>query len=1240
MAGENKQTEIQPQYPDNFDGKVGGIAFQSLLEHMLNGVAYCRMLYEAGQPTDFVHLYTNPAYEKLTGLKNVTGKLVSEVIPGIQQSNPEVFETYGSVAAGGGPVKFETYIEPLGMWFSLSVYSPKQDHFVAMFDVITERKLAEKQLKQSEETYRTMFETVTHGIVYQDAEGHIISANPAAERILGLSIDQMQGRKSTDPLWGAIHEDGTVFPGDSHPTMLAIKTGKPVSDVVMGINKPMAEHPIWIKINATPIFKKAKEKVDYAYSIFEDITERKKTEAELEKNRQQLLQNDEQLRYVLQGSELGFWDWNIVTNEVHRNARWAEMLGYTYSELKNTTKQWTDFIYTDDREKAWQSILDVLEGKSPAHKLEYRMLHKDGGIRWILDQANVIQRSSDGTPTRMSGTHTDITERKQIEELNKENSLRLNRILDNLFAYVALLDTNGVVQEINKAPLERGGYRREDVIGHHFYEAPWWNYNDEVQTQLIAAINAANHGEVSRYDVAVKMGEDLVPIDFQIAPFYDSSGHIVGLLPTAVDITKRKQAEVQLRISSIAFESQEGMLVTDADSIILKVNRAFTKITGFSAEEVIGQTPQLFSSDRHDADFYMEIRDSIINTGGWDGEIWSERRNGEVYPVHLTVTAVKDANNITSNYVATLTDITLKHAADDEIRQLAFYDPLTGLSNRRLLMDRLTQHLVHARRLGDLVAVCMLDLDGFKQVNDQLGHEAGDALLIEVAKRLQESVRLSDTVSRFGGDEFSLILTDIKKINECEQSFNRIIASLGAPYQINGHIARVTASIGATIFPNDGDTPDLLLRHADQAMYEAKEAGKNCYCLFNPSHHNQQMSKKAMLDRIGKAMSDGQFTLFYQPQVDCRLGQVVGVEALIRWTHPILGILAPSEFIPLLEHDNLIIKVGEWVIQEALRQQVEWSKAGFDLNVSVNVASRQLHQELFVSQLIAILNEHHPDAIKNLTIEIVETTALEDISRVSDTIKQCRDLGVKFAIDDFGTGFSSLAHLKHLPVNELKIDKSFVFSMLQKAEDLAIVRGVIGLGKSFKHIVVAEGVESIDQVLMLMDLGCNIMQGFLIARPMPAEQLTSWLKEFEPDPLWKLPLSQAPSRDYFELLLAETNHSQWIKGQLEIHGDSLQGFNPQQFLDFQQCRFGHWLYGDGIRQFSGESWFLIIQSIHQSIHESALRLSQFQHDENSVDATAEAVYLQEQHVLLNESLKNARRVLSENYLINNLNKSR
>ncbi|CAG1021019.1 partial putative signaling protein, partial [Methylococcales bacterium] len=414
---------------------------------------------------------------------------------------------------------------------------------------------------------------------------------------------------------------------------------------------------------------------------------------------------------------------------------------------------------------------------------------------------------------------------------------------------------------------------------------------------------------------------------------------------------------------------------------------------------------------------------------------------------------------------------------------------------------------------------------------------------------------------------------------------------------------------------------------------------KNCYCLFNPSHHKQQMSNKAMLDKMGKALADGQFTMFYQPQVDCRLGKVVGVEALIRWNHPILGLLPPSEFMPLLEHDNLIITVGEWVINEALRQLAEWKKAGIDLKISVNVAARQLHQERFVVQLKALIGNYDADITNRLIIEIVETTALEDITLVSETIRQCRELNIQFAIDDFGTGFSSLAHLKHLRVGELKIDKSFVFSMLHNPEDLAIVSGVIGLGASFKHEVIAEGVESIDQILMLMDLGCNIMQGYVIARPMTVAHLVSWLREFEPDPLWKLPFTQAPSRDYFELLLAETNHCHWINEIVERYRDSMEDFNPGKFLDFKQCRFGNWLYGDGARQFGKDSWFIEIESIHQGIHQSALRLCRFQRNGNLMRATDEASDLQKQQHLLNAMLKAAREALSNQYLMTNLTKS-
>ena len=839
MSNEIKIVGSPASIPDSSDDRVDDITFQPLLEHMLNGVAYCHMLYEGGQPSDFIYLYTNPSFEQLTGLKNVTGKLVSDVIPGIRQSDPGLFEIFGSVAAGGDAVKFETSIEALGMWFSLSVYSPKQGHFVAMFDVITQRKLTEEQLKQSEETYRTLFETTVQGIVYQNTEGRIISANPAAERLLGLTLDQMQGRTSIDPRWGAIHEDGSAFLGETHPIMLAMKTGKPVSGVVMGINNPMFEHPVWIRINAIPIFKKGTDEIDYAYSSFEDITERKKAKEELEKNRQQLLQNEEQLRYVLQGSELGFWDWNIVTNEVQRNERWGEMLGYTYEELKNTTRQWTDFIYPGDRERAWQSIHDVLEGNSPAHKAEYRMLHKDGGIRWILDQANVIQRSANGKPTRISGTHTDITERKQREDMNRENSLRLNRILDNLFTYVALLDTNGVVQEINKAPLVRGGYRREDVIGQLFYDAPWWNYDDEVRTQLIAAINAAKQGVDSRYDVAVKMGDELVPIDLQIAPVRDSSGQIIGLLPTAVDITKRKKAEettlaakqqLELMTATVPGVVYQFMTTPQGRWSFLYVSKGIEDLYEMTAEEIyqdhLALTDRILSDDR---EAYIDsVERSAANLSYWEHEHRIMTLNGKIKWVLGKATPQQQADGSVL-WSGILMDITERVLLMQELEQLAKTDVLTGLVNRRQFLELAELEIARSRRYNNMLTIMMMDIDYFKTVNDTYGHKAGDLVLQKLATICKDVLREVDIIGRLGGEEFAVLLPKTVGMEAMDVA-ERIRQELEkAKVDLPGQATTVkfTVSIGIATMTSRQETIDSLLQDADAALYQAKNSGRN-----------------------------------------------------------------------------------------------------------------------------------------------------------------------------------------------------------------------------------------------------------------------------------------------------------------------------------------------------------------------------------------------------------------------------
>lgn len=696
------------------------------------------------------------------------------------------------------------------------------------------------------------------------------------------------------------------------------------------------------------------------------------------------------------------------------------------------------------------------------------------------------------------------------------------------------------------------------------------------------------------------------------------------------DITERKQAENALQIAAIAFESQEGMVITDIDNVIIKVNQAFVRLTGYSSEELINRKMNILKSGRHDAKFYADMWDSIRRTGTWQGEIWNRFKNGELHPEFVTITAVKNNNGEVINYVATYTDITERKVIEEKLNNLAFYDPLTHLPNRVLLADRMNQTL--ARRHREIVAVCMLDLDGFKQVNDTLGHASGDQLLCDVAQRLQECIRREDTAARFGGDEFALLLGGFTAVGECEQTLERIIASIAAPYRIFGQTAHVSASIGVTLFPEDSGDPDLLLRHADQAMYEVKQSNKNGYKLFNSVYAKRMQTTQAFFKKIGEALDKGQFELYYQPKVDCRQGKVVGAEAMVRWNHPILGILSPSEFIPVIENSGLIIALGEWTIQEALRQLNEWAGAGFNIHISVNISSRQLHNQEFLQRLQELFARYDVEIIRRLEIEIVETAALEDMRVSSEAIRKCRDMGVSVTLDDFGTGFSSLTHLKHLAADALKIDMSFVSGMLINPGDRAIVEGVIGLAASFRLQVIAQGVEFIDQILMLMALGCDVMQGYGIARPMPGKKMAIWLEKFKPDPLWSLSSTHLTSRGYFELLKAEANHRYWIDRIIANLDEPNDQTTPESLLDHRQCRFGQWYYDEGRRRFCNISEFDTLDEIHQSIHQAAARLYEHHKAGMTVKADADKAQLLALQQNMNSLLHRLRVILADRLL--------
>ena len=510
----------------------------------------------------------------------------------------------------------------------------------------------------------------------------------------------------------------------------------------------------------------------------------------------------------------------------------------------------------------------------------------------------------------------------------------------------------------------------------------------------------------------------------------------------------------------------EGIMITDAKGILVDVNQTFTRITGYTAEEVLGKNPNILQSGRQSIEFYTEMWDTLLAQGQWRGEIWNRRKNGEIYPEMLTISAVKDASGVVQHYVSLCTDITSMKEHQGQLERIAHYDLLTNLPNLVLLADRLSQAMLQCNRHEQSLAVLFLDLDGFKHVNDTYGHDVGDELLIALSVRMQEALRKCDSLARIGGDEFVAVLAELTSVEDCEPVLERLLLAASKPVTVGDVVLNVSASIGVTLYPQDNMDADQLMRHADQAMYMAKELGKNRYHLFDTAQDDAVKVQRESLEAIRSALDNHQFVLYYQPKVNMRTGTVSGVEALIRWQHPQRGVLSPIDFLPVIENNPMSIEMGEWVIDTALTQISQWQKIGLNLPVStsVNIAAVQLQQPDFTHRLRSLLAAH-PDVEPHfLELEVLETSALDDVNHVSTIMNDCMALGVNFALDDFGTGYSSLTYLRRLPANLIKIDQSFVRDMLIDADDLAIVEGVIALAKSFKRDVIAEGWKPLNMV--------------------------------------------------------------------------------------------------------------------------------------------------------------------------------
>ncbi len=712
-----------------------------------------------------------------------------------------------------------------------------------------------------------------------------------------------------------------------------------------------------------------------------------------------------------------------------------------------------------------------------------------------LDSGHAILAND--SRTREGGlacVRTDITHTQRIEQKLRN----LGRALEQGPASVMITNTRGIIEYVNPKFCEVSGYSREEAIGQGAGMLRSGEMPEEIYRDLWNTLEQGKewHGHLlNRRKDGTLFWESA-----SISAVRDENGQCQSYIAVKEDITQQKEVEEQLRMIEAVFStSNEAIMVADRDGLIKTINPAFSRITGYSLEEVQGRNPSILSSGRHEVDFYQSMWHEIMRQGCWSGEIWNRRKNGTIYPEWLSVSVVYDSEGEPSEYVAVFSDITKRKNDEAQIVRQAYYDELTELPNRTLLSDRLHLAIATADRDEQIIALLFVDLDRFKYVNDSMGHEYGDDLLKQVAERLNGCVRDTDTVARFGGDEFVILLHNIKSESDAAYVAQKLIDALSTPFVLAEREIIIGASIGIAMHPGDADTAETLIRNADLAMYKAKQSGRNQAHFFTAAmqeHANQRMTLEQDLRH---ALERNQLEVYYQPIASGQSGQVVGLEALLRWHHPERGLIPPDQFIPMAEETGLIGSIGEWVLETACRQIQTLAASGHELYLSVNISERQRDLGLNAAAVSRVLAEHQMSPAR-LILEITESLLIQDSEETVAWLQGFKDLGISLAIDDFGTGYSSLSYLKRFPVDTLKIDREFIRDLNNDRYADSLVSAIISMAASLELRLIAEGVETEKQRLSLISQGCRFMQGYLFCPPLPAEELAQWLSRYRPAP--------------------------------------------------------------------------------------------------------------------------------------------
>jgi diguanylate cyclase (GGDEF)-like protein/PAS domain S-box-containing protein len=805
---------------------------------------------------------------------------------------------------------------------------------------------------------------------------------------------------------------------------------------------------------------------------------------------------------------------------------------------------------------------------------------QEGKQYWIDDRKYPIN-GPDGNVIGIFGIAPDITRHLENERRVIESEALLHLFIGHAPAALAMFDREMRYLAVSRRWLQMYSLTEGQVIGRSHYDL-----FPDIPERWKATHNRSLAGETISNEAELFERADGTRqwLRRELIPWRSDDGSVGGVIIFVDDETEHIENQRRLRLAASVFtHAREGITITDAKGTILDVNDSFTRITGYSRYEVVGGNPRVLKSGLQSKDFYDRMWEKLRVEGHWSGEIWNRAKSGNIYAEHLTINAIRDTSGNVVQYVAHFSDITALKEHELELEHMTHYDSLTGLPNRVLLADRLRQAMSQARRRSQQIAVAYLDIDGFKAINARYGHAAGDTLLITLGARFKAALREGDTFARLGGDEFVAVILDLDKPEAGEVIIKSLLAAAAEEVKVDDQSIKVTASIGVTFYPQDEEIDeDGLIRQADQVMYQAKLGGRNCYRRFDPSQDQTIRGHYAGREQIRHALAAHELVLHYQPKVNMRTGKVIGAEALIRWQDPERGLMAPASFLPIVEDHPLAIEIGEWVIETALAQMEAWQNQGLEIPVSVNVGALQLQQPDFVDRLCALLAAHPRISPAQLELEVIETSALRDVLQASTVLNACHKIGVTVALDDFGTGYSSLAYLKRLPANVLKIDQSFVREMFDDPENLTILEGVLGLAAAFRLDVIAEGVETTEHGLVLLQLGCELAQGYGIARSMPADEFPRWAAQWLPDPRWAQvkPLSSANR----QLLYAGVEHRAWIAA-FEAY---LQGkrITPPA-LDSPQCRFGAWLAAEAHALASFPPALQTINLTHRQIHELA-----------------------------------------------------